>query len=351
MPGNDGAKCVIVDSEICLNAFVRANATGALSMAVTNSTIAYAQRIRIDGPGTVFDFVGSTLRDTGVRSTTDRRTLFGSRTDSETERDANAGMLIRFEDSTIDFSALSASDAAIYTRSSARELVFDNTEVRGDLYAIQTPDEDSVTRLKDTSLHFKRGSGNSNGHRGTFYLDNSEWVMDTGYVSLSNGKAHFVISGAAPCLDPGYLSYTSGTTPPVFDFIVPKGGFTYPPISRRYSSDTTGGIFGTIPKESPNQGTINVLAESRAATAPETIVCPLVYVKNTDMSVHLGRGVPTTLPNEKSSFLFTTDGTWEYADVAGKAESDWSAWGGTLAAAGLAVKIVGSGAGFVVIVR
>ena len=72
---------------------------------------------------------------------------------------------------------------------------------------------------------------------------------------------------------------------------------------------------------------------------------------NTPMSVHLGRGVPTTLPNEKSSFLYTTDGTWDYDAVASMTEGDWTSWNGTEAVAGLAVKIVGSGAGLSIFVR
>ena len=349
-PGGVNATCAIVDSDIDLRYFVRANPNGALTIAITNSTLSVNERMRIDGPGTTLDFVGSTLK-IGTATSTDPKLLFGSRTDSESERNANAGMSIRFKDSTIDFTDNAIANCGIYTRSAGRELAFDNCEIKGDLYAIQTPDEDCVTRVKDTSLHFKRGNGSANGTRGTFYLDNGEWVMDTGHIELSNGKAHFIFSGAAPCLDPGYFKQSGNDNSPTFDFIVPAGGYAYPPISRRYSSDTSGGIFGDIPNASPYQAKINVLPESKSAKTAGTTICPLVYVKNTNMSVHLGRGVPTTLPNEKSSFLYTTDGTWEYDAVTGKAESDWTAWDGTAAAAGLAVKIVGSPSGLAIFVR
>ena len=350
-PGGANATCTIVDSTIDLRYFVRANPNGALMIAVTNSTLSVFERLRIDGPDTTFDFVGSTLK-IGTATSSDPKLLFGSRTDSESERNANAGMSIRFKDSTIDFTELGASSCVIYTRASGRELVFDNAEIKGDLYAIQLPDVDSVTRVKDSSIHFKRGNGNANGTRGIFYLDNGEWVMDTGHIELSGGRAHFIFSGAAPCLDPGWMDYKSNTPPPVFDFIVPAGGYKQAPISLRYSTDGQDkGIFGTIPNAEPNQGTINVLPESKAAKTAGTTICPLVYAKDTKARVHLGRGVPTTLPNEKSSFLYTTDGTWEYDAVTGKTESAWTTWDGTTAVAGLAVKIVGSGAGLSIFVR
>lgn len=351
-PGGADATCAIVDSDIDLRYFVRANPNGALTIAITNSTLSVNERMRIDGPGTTFDFVGSTLK-IGTATSSDPKLLFGSRTDSESERNANAGMSIRFKDSTIDFTELGASSAcAIYTRASGRELVFDNAEIKGDLYAIQLPDVDSVTRVKDSSIHFKRGNGSANGTRGIFYLDNGEWVMDTGHIELSGGRAHFIFSGAAPCLDPGWMDYKSNTPPPVFDFIVPAGGYQQAPISLRYSTDGQDkGIFGTIPNAAPNQGTINVLPEGAAAKTAGTTICPLVYAKDTKARVHLGRGVPTTLPNEKSSFLYTTTGTWDYDAVASKAESDWMPWDNTLAAMGLAVKIVGSGAGLSIFVR
>ena len=350
-PGGANATCAIVDSDIDLRYFVRANPNGALTIAITNSTLSVNERMRIDGPGTTLDFVGSTLK-IGTDTSNDPKLLFGSKTDSESERNANAGMSICFKDSTIDFTDNAIANCCIYTRSAGRELAFDNCEIKGDLYAIQTPDADSVTRVKDTSIHFKRGNGSANGTRGTFYLDNGEWVMDTGHIELSNGKAHFIFSGAAPCLDPSYFKQSGNDNSPTFDFIVPAGGYAYPPISRRYSTDGhDNGLFGDIPNASPYQAKINVLPESKAAKKAGTTICPLVYAKDTTTRVHLGRGVPTTLPNEKSSFLYTTDGTWDYDAVASKAESDWMPWDGTVAAMGLAVKIVGSGAGLSIIVR
>ena len=352
-PGNDGAKFTIVDSDMGFSAFARANASGALTLAVTNSTITLGERMRIDGPGTTFDFVGSTLKFTGALNSTDPRILFGSKTDTPEECDANAGMSIRFKDSTIDYSGVATSGRLINTRATARELSFDNVTFTVPIYAIQSPDTNSVTRVKDTSIHFDRGSGQANGTRGVFYLDNGEWVMDTGRIRYANGRAHFIFSGASPCLDPGWMDYDNNTAqPPIFDFIVPAGGYKQAPISLRYSTDGQDkGVFGTIPNTAPNQGTINVLPASKAAKTAGTTICPLVYAKDTQARVNLARGVPTTLPNEKSSFLYTTDGTWDYDAVASKTESDWTSWDGTAGVMGLAVKIVGSGAGLSIFVR
>lgn len=352
-PGGANATCTIVDSTIVLRYFVRANPNGTLTIAVTNSTLSVSERMRIDGPNTTFDFVGSTLK-IGTATSSDPKLLFGDRTDDAAHRDIHAGMKIRFKDSTIDFTELGAlSSCVIYTRASGRELVFDNAEIKGDLYAIQLPDVDSVTRVKDTSIHLKRGSAYAT--YGTFYLDNGEWAMDTGHIELSGGRAHFIFSGAAPCLDPAWMDYKSNTPPPVFDFIVPAGGYKQAPISLRYSTDGQDkGVFGTIPNTTPNQGTINVLPESMAAKTAGTTICPLVYAKDTKARVNLVRGVPTTLPNEKSSFLYTTNGTWDYDAVASKTESDWMPWDGTAGVMGLAVKIVGSAvhqSGSVYIVR
>ncbi len=351
-PGGANATCVIVDSAIDLRCFVRANASGALMIAITNSTLSASERVRIDGPGTTFDFVGSTFK-IGSASSTDSKVLFGDRTNDATHRDLHAGMKIRFKDSVIDLSEMGISDRGIYTRATGRELVFDNVQFTDGIFAIQTPDTNSVTRVKDTWIHFQRGSNQSNGTRGTIHLDNGGWIMDTGYTELSSGWAHFIFSGSNPCLNPGYFSYTaSSALPPVFDFIVPAGGYKQAPISLRYSTDGQDkGVFGTIPNTAPNQGTINVLPASKAAKTAGTTICPLVYAKDTQARVNLARGVPTTLPNEKSSFLYTTDGTWDYDAVASKTESDWMPWDGTAAAMGLAVKIVGSGAGLSIFVR
>jgi hypothetical protein len=336
------------------SAFSRANASGALTLAVTNSTITLGERMRIDGPGTTFDFVGSTLKFTGALNSTDPRILFGSRTDSQVECDANSGMSIRFKDSTIDYSGVATSGRLINTRATARELSFDNVTFTVPIYAIQSPDTNSVTRVKDTSIHFDRGSGQANGTRGVFYLDNGQWIMDTGRIRYTNGRTHFIFSGASPCLDPGWMDYDTNTAqPPIFDFVVPRGGYAQAPISHRYSADgLANGIFGTIPNAAANHGVVNVLPESKAATKPGTIICPLVYVKDpTGMRVNLLRGVPTTLPNEKSSFLYTTTSTWEYDAVASKTEADWTPCDGTTAVAGLAVKIVGANAPTMVLLR
>lgn len=353
-PGGANATCTIVDSDIDLRYFVRANPNGALTIAITNSTLSVNERMRIDGPGTTFDFVGSTLK-IGTATSTDPKLLFGSRTDSESERNANAGMSIRFKDSTIDFTDNAIANCGIYTRSAGRELAFDNCEIKGYLYAIQTPDSSCVTRVKDTSIHFNPGSGKNMGVRGTIYLDNGQWIMDTGNIRYSSDRAtHFIFSGASPCLDPGWMEYDNNSAqPPIFDFIVPAGGYAQAPISHRYSADgLANGIFGTIPNAAANHGVVNVLPESKAAKTSGTTICPLVYVKDTTgMRINLLRGVPTGLPNEKSSFLYTLAGDWEYDAVASKTEADWTSWDSTVAVAGLAVKIIGSGAGLSIFVR
>ena len=70
--------------------------------------------------------------------------------------------------------------------------------------------------------------------------------------------------------------------------------------------------------------------------------CPLIiYLKGTKATCNLANAPLATLPNEKSKFLVTTDYSWEYADVNGKQESDWTevATGYNSAVAGVAVKI------------
>ena len=93
-------------------------------------------------------------------------------------------------------------------------------------------------------------------------------------------------------------------------------------------------------------GSINVLPESPAARLSGTLIQPLIYVKdvrNNQPVCNLANLPLTTLPNEKSKFLVTTEYSWEYADVNGKQESDWTevAVGYNSNVAGVAVKIVG----------
>ena len=113
------------------------------------------------------------------------------------------------------------------------------------------------------------------------------------------------------------------------------------------NSATTLNLFGKA------GGTINVLPESPALKTPGSFVQPLIYLKGTKATCNLANAPLTTLPNEKSKFLVTTDYSWEYADVNGKQESDWTAveTGYNDMVAGVAVKIVGSPSGLAIFVR
>ena len=194
-----------------------------------------------------------------------------------------------------------------------------------------------------------------NGISGDLFLDNSEWVCTNSGNLIStklNGPLRVVFSGRAPRF--GTSSF-SGSFPVTFDFLVPKGGYAYPPINRMDNARTE-----TEFPTSAVGGSINVLPESPAARAPETLIQPLIYVKdvrkvgsNSQPVCKLANLPLTTLPNEKSKFLVTTDYSWDYEDVNDKAEGDWTevATGYDKIVAGVAVKIVGLKPGLSIFVR
>ena len=135
------------------------------------------------------------------------------------------------------------------------------------------------------------------------------------------------------------------------DFLVPKGGYARPPVNRMDNAAT-----GQVFPSGAAGGAINVLPESPMAKASGTWIVPLVYVKDSKSSkpvCQLANLPLSELPNERSRFLVTTDYAWDYADVDGKAESDWTAVepGFDGAVAGVAVKLVGRPPGTVVVVR
>ena len=98
------------------------------------------------------------------------------------------------------------------------------------------------------------------------------------------------------------------------------------------------------PPESMALASSSLLRASPALKTSGSNVYPLVYVKDSKNSqpvCQLANLPLTTLPNEKSKFLVTTDYTWDYEDVNGKAEGDWTevaaGYNGTVA--GVAVEI------------
>ena len=242
--------------------------------------------------------------------------------------------------------------AVLWTRSAGREFTFEDSELTligsGTLASIRGGNSNDVTRIKNSSLYFSA----SHDDKGTIYLDNSQWVTTNGNTS-GTSPVRYVISGASPVLNPGRWQFTAnnGQSMVYLDFIVPKGGYKKVPVnfeaySENLNNDLWGGYCGN-----PNPGAISVLPESPAINAAETIICPLIYRKA--LRTDLSRCPPTTLPNEKSKFLVTTDYSWGYNEVNGKAESDWTevAAGYNSNVAGVAVKIVGLKPGLSIFVR
>ena len=168
---------------------------------------------------------------------------------------------------------------------------------------------------------------------------------------ILNAPLHITFSGKAPRFGTSSISASAGQ-PLTFDFLVPAGGYDYPPVNRMDNAKTE-----TIFPSSVVGGSINVLPESPAVKQAETIICPLVYVKDVknNAPVCALANLPlTTLPNEKSKFLVTTEYSWEYEDVNDKVESDWTevaAGYNQNFVAGVAVKIVGMKPGLSIYVR
>ena len=340
LPGQHGGTMTIVDSEITtqrLNGTSDSDVAGYV-FAVTNSTIRIGADCYVGGPGTVVDFFNSTIAF-GMYAP-----VFGAKGVGSTNEHPNIS--VRFKNSV--FESTNKSGIFAYFLSDNGKLVFDNVTQAGVFNGIDLIG--FTTWLTNTS--FKFCSPNENGYRGIggdLYLDNSEWLnTNASKYTILNAPLHVTLSGKAPRFGTSRISASAGQ-PLTLDFLVPKGGYAYPPVNRM---DNT--ITGTVFPSSVVGGSINVLPESPAARKSETIICPLVYVKDPSAKVCALANLPlTTLPNEKSKFLVTTDYSWEYADVMGKAESDWTevAVGYNSNVAGVAVKIVGPKPGLSIFIR
>lgn len=331
LAGQHGGTVVIIDSEITtqrLNGISPIDIAGHV-FAVTNSTIRIGADCCVGGPGTVIDFFNSTLAF-GMYYP-----KFGANNIATTNEHPN--MKIYFKDTTINFNR-----KFVNFLSAGGTLLFDNVTQVGDCNDIALAGVS--TTVKDTSFKFCAPNSNGgNGISGDLFLDNSEWVCtNENYFTKINGPLRVVFSGRAPRFG---TSYFGGSFPVTFDFLVPKGGYAYAPVNRMDNAKT-----GTEFPTSTVGGSINVLPESPAVRASGTLLQPLIYVKdvrkvgsNNQPVCKLANLPLTTLPNEKSKFLVTTEYSWEYADVNGKQESDWTevAVGYNSNVAGVAVKLVG----------
>ncbi|MBO4709527.1 MAG: hypothetical protein J5727_07100 [Kiritimatiellae bacterium] len=338
LPGQHGGTVVIIDSEIKTQ---RLNGTSASDVAgyvfaVTNSTISVGSDCYVGGPGTVIDFFNSTLAF-GMYAP-----VFGAAQSTN-----HLNMKISFRNSTI-----APNGQFAYFFSAGGTLLFDNVVQQGDSRGFELLGI-AKTELRNTSLRFYGTTENGyRGISGDLILDNSEWLSTNSARNIAiNGPLRVEFRGRAPRFGGRQISASAGQ-PLTFDFLVPKGGYACPPVNRM-DNPATGCIFPS----SVVGGSINVLPESPALKVPGTLIQPLVYVKDSISSsqpvCNLANLPLTTLPNEKSKFLVTTDYSWEYADVNGKQESDWTevATGYNKTVAGVAVKIVGLKPGLSIFVR
>lgn len=336
LPGQHGGTMTIVDSEITtqiLNATDVSDVAGYV-FAVTNSTIAINLGASVGGPGTIVDIVGSTIK-LGMYPP-----KFGANNVATTNEHPN--MKISFKDTTIDFN-----NKCVNFLSAGGTLLFDNVTQVGTCSDIVLAGLSAT--VKDTSFKFNNPNAGS-GYSGDLFLDNSEWVCtNANHYSLLCGPLRIVFSGRTPRFG---TTRIHGSYPVTFDFLVPKGGYAYPPVNRM-DNPATGINFPS----SAVGGSINVLPASPAVRASGTLLQPLIYVKDVRSNqpvCALANLTLTTLPNEKSKFLVTKDYSWEYEDVNSKAESDWTevATGyNQNFVAGVAVKLVGMPKGTVIVFR
>ena len=341
LPGQHGGTVTIIDSEIKTQ---RLNGTSVSDVAgyvfaVTNSKIMISSDAYVGGPGTVVDFYNSTLKF-GMYAP-----VFGAAGIATTNDHPN--MKIVFKNSTI-----APNGQFAYFFSAGGTLLLDNVVQDGDSRGFELGGF-ATTELRNTSLCFYYTTGNAyRGISGDLILDNSEWLSTNSSHSIAlNGPLRVEFRGRAPRFGGRQFSASAGQ-PLTLNFLVPKGGYAYPPVNRM-DNPATGCYFpsGVV------GGSINVLPESPAARASGTLLQPLVYVKDvkSNQPVCLLANLPlTTLPNEKSKFLVTKDYSWEYEDVNSKEESDWTevATGyNQNFVAGVAVKIVGPKPGLSVFIR
>ena len=341
LPGQHGGTVVIIDSEITTQ---RLNGTSPIDVAgyvfaVTNSTIRIGADCYVGGPGTVIDFFNSTLAF-GMYAP-----AFGAKSIAQTNDHPN--MKITFRNSTI-----APNEQFAYFFSAGGTILFDNVVQSGNCKGFELGGI-ATTELRNSSFHFCATT--SNGYRGIsgdLILDNSEWLSTNSSQNIAlNGPLRVEFRGRAPRFGGRQIAASAGQ-PLTLDFLVPKGGYAYPPVNRM-DNPATGSYFpsGVV------GGSINVLPASPAVRASGTLLQPLIYVKDVRSNqpvCALANLTLTTLPNEKSKFLVTTDYSWEYEDVNDKAESDWTevATGyNQNFVAGVAVKIVGLKPGLSIFVR
>lgn len=338
LPGQHGGAMTIIDSEIftqILNSSTAGSDVAGYVFAVTNSTISIKYGASVGGPGTVVDFYKSTL---ALGSYAPK---FGAASIATTNEHPN--MKITFKDSTLASNGRSA-----HFFSAGGTLLFDNVEQDGDFESLGLAGF-ATTELRNTSFCFTGTKNGDSGISGNLILDNSEWLSTNSIRNIFfNGPICIEFRGRAPRFGGAQIS---GAYPLTLDFLVPKGGYAYPPVNRM-DNPATGFIFPS----SAVGGSINVLPASPAVRASGTLLQPLVYVKDSKNSqpvCQLANLPLTTLPNEKSKFLVTTEYSWEYADVNNKAEGDWTevATGYNQIVAGVAVKIVGLKPGLSIFVR
>lgn len=339
LPGQHGGTMTILDSDITTQ-FLNSQSAGmdvaGYVFAVTNSTITITRSSSIGGPGTVVDIVRSRFALGSYYSMN-----FGAASVAATNDHPN--MKITFKDSTFGPNGQFA-----YFFSAGGTLLFDNVVQGSDCSAIALAGL-ATAEFRNTSLSFCGAKNGDSGISGDLILDNSEWLSTNSLRSIIlSGPLHLEFRGRAPRFGGTQIS---GTHPITFDFLVPKGGYAYPPVNRM-DNPATGFIFPS----SVVGGSINVLPSSPAARVSGVGIYPLVYmkdVKNNAPVCDLTNLPLTTLPNKKSKFFVTSDYSWEYADVNGKAESEWTevAPGYHSKVAGVAVKIVGMPPSTVVFMR
>ncbi|MBR1921171.1 MAG: hypothetical protein IJ829_04095 [Kiritimatiellae bacterium] len=341
LPGQHGGSMTVIDSEITtqiLNNSAAGSDVAGYVLAVTNSTIKISNGASVGGPGTVVDFVGSTIRLGSYAP------AFGAGSIAATNDHAN--MKVAFKDTTIDFNK-----KFVLVMSAGGTLLFDNVVQGGECRGVELAGL-ATTELKNTSLRFYDTTGNGyRGISGDLILDNSEWVGTNASQNVAlNGPLRVEFRGAAPRFGGRQFA---GNYPVTFDFLLPKGGYAYPPVNRMDNA-AAGQIFpsGAV------GGSINVLPESPALKVVGETIYPLIYVKDSKSSkpvCNLTNLPLTTLPNDKSKFLMTADYTWSYEDVNGKAESEWTevatGYNGNQTAAGVAVKVVVRALGLKIVVR
>ena len=190
LPGQHGGSMTVIDSEITtqiLNNSAAGSDVAGYVLAVTNSTIKISNGASVGGPGTVVDFVGSTIRLGSYAP------AFGAGSIAATNDHAN--MKVAFKDTTIDFNK-----KFVLVMSAGGTLLFDNVVQGGECRGVELAGL-ATTELKNTSLRFYDTTGNGyRGISGDLILDNSEWVGTNASQTVAlNGPLRVEFRGAAVC--------------------------------------------------------------------------------------------------------------------------------------------------------